>query len=133
MLGLLICSMISCNRGEHLARMTCLPCIRRCKPKISWTCTSQSATGKKNPAPLSGLLTAIRSSLNMRCPAMQLMDNWFALYADLNKTVQPGNSQQALTGYVQLHVAFVRIQPFFDGNGRMARLVAGAGKATAIH
>lgn len=30
----------------------------------------------------------------------------------------------ALTAYADLHLGFVRIHPFFDGNGRMARLLA---------
>ena len=53
-----------------------------------------------------------------------LMKSWFTLYDAIVNNIQPGNSQQALTAYAQLHIAFVRIHPFYDGNGRMARLVA---------
>ncbi len=53
-----------------------------------------------------------------------LMGNWFELYHRLDKSLKPDNRQQALMAYVQLHVSFVRIHPFFDGNGRLARLIA---------
>jgi Fic family protein len=53
-----------------------------------------------------------------------LMADWFRLYSGLCRSVTPGEREQALTAYVHLHVAFVRVHPFFDGNGRLARLVS---------
>ena len=51
-----------------------------------------------------------------------LMDAWLA---ELNR---PGaaalDEDAALTAYARLHLGFVHIHPFWDGNGRMARLVA---------
>lgn len=55
-----------------------------------------------------------------------LMENWFALYRDWREKIEaaPDNMDLALIAYVQLHAALVRIHPFADGNGRLARLVA---------
>ncbi|GAB6905171.1 Toxin-antitoxin system, toxin component, Fic family [Desulfosarcina cetonica] len=53
-----------------------------------------------------------------------LMAEWFRLFAEQCRTIVQGDWQQALNAYAHLHIAFVRIHPFFDDNGRLARLVA---------
>jgi Fic family protein len=53
-----------------------------------------------------------------------LMENWFELYRKIDKALNSKDRQQVLMAYVQLHISFVRIHPFFDGNGRLARLIA---------
>ena len=51
-----------------------------------------------------------------------LMTAWLAL---LNRLPVPAlNEEDALSAYAVLHLAFVRIHPFFDGNDRMVRLLA---------
>ena len=51
-----------------------------------------------------------------------LMDHWFEMINDFSQ--KQLDHEQALTAYAEIHVSFVRIHPFFDGNGRIARLVA---------
>jgi Fic family protein len=51
-----------------------------------------------------------------------LMDTWLA---ELNRLgAEPLDEDAALAAYARLHLGFVHIPPFWDGNGRMARLVA---------
>ncbi|NOQ35880.1 MAG: hypothetical protein GQ569_08290 [Methylococcaceae bacterium] len=51
-----------------------------------------------------------------------LMDDCLKLINDFS--IKPLDQHQALIAYVEIHLAFVRIHPFFDGNGRLARLLA---------
>lgn len=53
----------------------------------------------------------------------ELMQDWLALFQKTCKE-NVANKEVALTAYAYLHVSFVRIHPFWDGNGRMARLIA---------
>jgi len=54
----------------------------------------------------------------------ELMRQWLALFREILNSARPEAWEQALDAYARLHVSFVRIHPFFDGNGRLARLVA---------
>lgn len=51
----------------------------------------------------------------------ELMNRWLDL---LNGFSNELDEQQALESYAKLHLSFVGIHPFYDGNGRIARLLA---------
>ncbi len=51
-----------------------------------------------------------------------LMDLWFTEYGHINIEIK--NKEEAVKIYTDAHIAFTSIHPFWDGNGRLARLVA---------
>lgn len=69
---------------------------------------------------LNNRLSAIEFSNHWEVP--KLMERWLVLlHAELRHATQ---REEVVNSYAKLHMAFVGIHPFFDGNGRVARLIA---------
>jgi hypothetical protein len=58
----------------------------------------------------------------MRDETPSLMEKWLN---DLNRRIDAQlRRQEAIGAYTELHISFVNIHLFFDGNGRVARLIS---------
>ncbi|MGA2225322.1 MAG: Fic family protein [Syntrophobacteraceae bacterium] len=69
---------------------------------------------------LNNRLTAIEFSDHWEVP--ELMERWLQLLdAEIKTHKEP---KEVLKSYARLHLSFVAIHPFWDGNGRIARLIA---------
>ena len=62
----------------------------------------------------------------------ELMQRWLALFQETCKEIS-ANKEAALSAYVHLHISFVRIHPFWDGNGRLSTYHYSKGTSPGIH
>ncbi len=53
-----------------------------------------------------------------------LMDEWFQAFESFSGEAAPEAGHDFILSHAWLHAALVRVHPFADGNGRLARLVA---------
>jgi len=51
-----------------------------------------------------------------------LMNLWFKTFGQIGKEIKSG--KEAIKVYADMHLSFTLIHPFWDGNGRLARLVS---------
>jgi Fic family protein len=81
---------------------------------------------KKEPNSTVGVINEKQVVFDFASPkdVPMLMKSWFELYQDLDLALIPEDKNPALMAYVKLHASFVHVHPFFDGNGRLARLIA---------
>lgn len=79
---------------------------------------------KKEPNGINAVINHRQVFIHFASPeeTPDLMKEWIGLLN--HRMAEPVSEAAALSAYVDLHVSFVRIHPFFDGNGRMARLLA---------
>lgn len=85
------------------------------KPLGDWKKENNSTSVTVNNQP-----TIIEFSDHWEVP--QLMERWLEM---LNKEIHIAKAPpETLKSYVRLHMSFVAIHPFWDGNGRIARLIA---------
>jgi len=85
------------------------------KPVGEWKNTDNSTSTVIN-----GIQGTISYSRHYETP--DLMEKWLQM---LNESVKiTATDDEVLDAYTRLHLAFVSIHPFFDGNGRIARLVS---------
>ncbi len=85
------------------------------RPIGNWKREENGTTGIKNGKPV---------YMEYASPAdtPYLMERWLA---EFNKMLdQASTAAKAIETYAWTHLSFVRVHPFFDGNGRMARLLA---------
>ena len=92
-----------------------LSAVDALNPVGDWKQSYNGTTGVVN-----GQVVFMEYSDPMDVP--HLMKRWLGDFnASLGEALQPA---EAVGAFVQAHLSFVRIHPFFDGNGRVARLVA---------